>query len=73
MKSIFLTFLIFAGVFLVVKSGALFIISENWFHYLSFASFGIVMLSAVYFTIFYKKDNTAAEGNKKELKHDENE
>lgn len=54
MKSIFLTILIFIGVFFVAGSNVLSIISEAWFHYLSYTMFVCVMIAGVYVTVFRK-------------------
>lgn len=54
MKSIFLSILIFIGVFLVAGSNILFIIGQDWFHYLSYAMFGCVMIGGIYVTLIRK-------------------
>lgn len=51
MKSIFLTFLIFAGVFMFAGSGVLSVIGENWFHYTSYVAFVVVMIAGIYITL----------------------
>jgi len=54
MKSILLTILIFAGVFLFVGSDVLSVLGQDWFQYTSYATFAIVMLAGVYVTMFRK-------------------
>lgn len=54
MKSVFLTFLIFAGVFLLAGSGVLSVIGTDWFHYTSYAIFAVVMIVGVFITTLHK-------------------
>ena len=60
MKSVFLSFLIFAGVFLLAGSGVLSVIGKDWFHYTSYVIFAVVMIAGVCIT-FMKKPATKAE------------
>ena len=62
MKSIFLTFLIFAGVFLFAGSGILSVIGENWFRYTTYSAFVIVMLAGIYVTLLRKPTAGKNEG-----------
>ena len=61
MKSVFFSILIFAGVFLFAGSGFFEIIGENWFHYLAYFMFALVMLCAIYITLI--KERRAQKGN----------
>ena len=70
MKSILLTILIFAGVFLFAGSGVLSVLGQSWFQYTSYAAFVIVMLAGVYVTMFHKPTTTAdTEQIRQENKH----
>lgn len=82
MKSILLTILIFAGVFLFAGSGVLSVLGQDWFHYTSYAAFVIVMLAGVYVTMFRKpttaqnteqtqQENEYLQIEQKEEDHDE--
>lgn len=81
MKSIFLTFLIFAGVFIFAGSGVLSVIGEDWFHYVSYIAFVAVMLIAVYVTLIKKtseqtdnsSENSENEISQIKIKGDEHE
>ena len=54
MKSIFLTILIFIGVFAFAGSDIFSVISYDWFHYLSYILFASVMLCGIYVTLIRK-------------------
>ncbi|MBR1601250.1 MAG: hypothetical protein IJ677_06695 [Alphaproteobacteria bacterium] len=62
MKSIFLTILIFIGVFTLAGSGILSVISSVWFHYLSYVLFFSVILCGIYVTLI-RKPHTNVESN----------
>ena len=49
MKSVFLSFIIFFVVFLIMRSDILAFVSTNFFTYLVFGSFILVLSSAFYF------------------------
>lgn len=67
MKSVLLTILIFAAVFLLVKSDVLFIIGTSWFHYLSYASLAIVMFCGIWFTIFHNNSSDNSVKNEENI------
>lgn len=78
MKSVFLSILIFAGVFLLAGSGILSVIGEDWFHYSTYFIFALVMVCAVYITLFRPhsvKNNVSetAEDNKPQTEQKEEE
>lgn len=56
MKSIFLTILIFIGVFVLAGSNVLSVISSEWFKYISYTLFAAVMLCGIYVTMFRKSE-----------------
>ena len=68
MKSIFLTILIFIGVFALAGSDVLSIISSDWFKYVSYILFVAVMLCGVYVTIF-RKPKSASDNEATSEKH----
>lgn len=65
MKSIFLSILIFIGVFLFAKSDVLAVVSEKWFDYVSYGVLAVVLLCGVYASVIYKPkhslDKTSSE------------
>lgn len=54
MKSIFLSILIFIGVFLFAKSDVLVVVSEKWFDYLSYSVLTVVVLCGIFASLIYK-------------------
>lgn len=68
MKSVFLSILIFAAVFLFAGSGVLSVIGEDWFHYSTYFVFALVMICAVYVTLI--RGNTATNNNLEQTPED---
>ncbi|MBQ8481910.1 MAG: hypothetical protein IJ532_05200 [Alphaproteobacteria bacterium] len=68
MKSIFLTILIFIGVFALAGSDVLSVISSDWFHYMSYVLFATVMLCGVYVTMFRKQKKNEESSSAETLK-----
>jgi len=54
MKSIFLSILIFIGVFLFAKSDVLAVVSEKWFDYVSYGVLAVVILCGIFASFIYK-------------------
>lgn len=78
MKSVFLTFLIFAGTFLFAGSGVLSVIGEDWFHYASYIAFIVVLFAGIYVTLLRKpeikeKNETVTNGADLQIEQKENE
>lgn len=69
MKSVFLTILIFIGVFLFAGSDTLSVLGQNWFHYASYGIFIIVMLAGVFVTMRHK----SSQANPLEVPKEKNE
>lgn len=66
MKSIFLTILIFAGVFAAADSGILSVISKDWFHYAAYSVLAVVVICGFLVTLHTGKTSAG-----KEVEHGE--
>lgn len=69
MKSVFLTILIFIGIFAIVKMNVLTIIDSSYFHYLAYISLAIVIICALIIVgipKFSNSDNTKEDHHEKE-------
>lgn len=71
MKSIFLTILIFIGVFALAGSNVLSVISSDWFEYVSYIIFATVMICGIYVTMFRKPKSDDKAASDKHLTSDE--
>ena len=82
MKSVFLSILMFVGVFFLAGTDFLSVIEEDWFHYSTYFVFTLVMLCALYVTLFKTRSaknnnssedmqNNAPKIEQKEENHDE--
>lgn len=69
MKSVFLSILMFAIVFLLAGSDFLTVIGEDWFHYSAYFVFALVMLCAVYVTLI--KNNSTKKNAQPAAKKDD--